>query len=112
MLDTAMPDITDDGLINFEKHRKEFEVLAQLRLLQSAAQIYNIQYDNRFWEWFDSIRIYSDTERLVQRRRDKSASLQCFYLGFTAGIKKVSTQIYRNKKYSCTLHDYFSYTFF
>ncbi|PVD22270.1 hypothetical protein C0Q70_18078 [Pomacea canaliculata] len=62
MLDTAMPDITDDGLINFEKHRKEFEVLAQLRLLQSAAQIYNIQYDNRFWEWFDSIRIYSDTE--------------------------------------------------
>lgn len=62
MLDTAMADVTEDGLINFEKRRKEFEVLAQLRLLQSAAQIYSLQCEPRFWTWFDSVRTYTDTE--------------------------------------------------
>nr|KAG5693399.1 hypothetical protein BaRGS_009872 [Batillaria attramentaria] len=47
MLDTAMSDVTEDGLINFEKRRREFEVLAQLRLLQSAAQIYTLQCEPR-----------------------------------------------------------------
>ena len=31
-LDTAIPDMTPDGLINFDKRRKEFEVLAQVRI--------------------------------------------------------------------------------
>ncbi|XP_076455444.1 ral guanine nucleotide dissociation stimulator-like 1 isoform X2 [Babylonia areolata] len=62
MLDTAMPDLTEDGLINFDKRRKEFEVLAQLRLLQSAAQIYTLQFEPRFWVWFDSLRVFTDTE--------------------------------------------------
>ncbi|XP_041370926.1 ral guanine nucleotide dissociation stimulator-like isoform X2 [Gigantopelta aegis] len=62
MIDTAHPDMTEDGLINFEKHRKEFEVLAQLKLLQSAAQIYNIKTDEAFWIWFDSVRVYSESE--------------------------------------------------
>lgn len=30
MVDTAIPDMTSDGLINFDKRRKEFEVLAQV----------------------------------------------------------------------------------
>jgi hypothetical protein len=30
MIDTAIPDMTSDGLINFDKRRKEFEVLAQV----------------------------------------------------------------------------------
>ncbi|CAG2068559.1 unnamed protein product, partial [Timema podura] len=29
MIDTAIPDTVADGLINFDKRRKEFEVLAQ-----------------------------------------------------------------------------------
>ena len=33
MIDTAIPDTVTDGLINFDKRRKEFEVLAQVRLL-------------------------------------------------------------------------------
>lgn len=63
MIDTAFPDTIEDGLINFEKRRKEFEVLAQLRLLQSAASIYTMNEDNCFWRWFNSIRVYSDIER-------------------------------------------------
>jgi len=31
MIDTAIPDLVADGLINFDKRRKEFEVLAQVR---------------------------------------------------------------------------------
>ncbi|GFR64286.1 Ral guanine nucleotide dissociation stimulator-like 1 [Elysia marginata] len=62
MIDTAHPDTVDGGLINFDKRRKEFEVLAQLRLLQSAAKIYNIHEHEGFWRWFKSIRTYSDAE--------------------------------------------------
>ena len=31
MIDTAIPDVVNDGLINFDKRRKEFEVLAQVQ---------------------------------------------------------------------------------
>ena len=31
MIDTAIPDTVADGLINFDKKRKEFEVLAQVK---------------------------------------------------------------------------------
>ncbi|KAK3088008.1 hypothetical protein FSP39_013341 [Pinctada imbricata] len=62
MIDTAIPDNTDEGLINFEKRRKEFEVLAQIKLLQSAAQIYNFTEDPQFWMWFDSVRVYDESE--------------------------------------------------
>jgi hypothetical protein len=33
MIDTAIPDTVADGLINFDKRRKEFEVLAQVSCL-------------------------------------------------------------------------------
>ena len=62
MIDTAIPD-QNDGLINFEKRKKEFEVLAQIRLLQSAAQIYNLTENQQVWHWFDSVRVYDETER-------------------------------------------------
>jgi len=32
MIDAATPDLLPDGLINFDKKRKEFEVLAQVCL--------------------------------------------------------------------------------
>lgn len=61
MIDTALPD-TLDGLINFEKRRKEFEVLAQIKLLQSASQIYTFTENTHFWEWFDAVRVYDENE--------------------------------------------------
>jgi ral guanine nucleotide dissociation stimulator-like 1 len=62
MIDTAIPDTTD-SLINFEKRRKEFEVLAQIKLLQSASQIYTFREDSQFWSWFDAVRVYDENER-------------------------------------------------
>jgi ral guanine nucleotide dissociation stimulator-like 1 len=62
MIDTAINDRTEDELINFDKRRKEFELLAQIRLLQSAATLYSLKPDGAFLEWFHSIRVYDDKE--------------------------------------------------
>ncbi|XP_062852558.1 ral guanine nucleotide dissociation stimulator-like 1 isoform X2 [Trichomycterus rosablanca] len=42
MLDTALPDTLEGGLINFEKRRREFEVLAQIRQLQASCSLYSV----------------------------------------------------------------------
>uniref|UniRef100_A0A096LX14 Ral guanine nucleotide dissociation stimulator-like 1 n=1 Tax=Poecilia formosa TaxID=48698 RepID=A0A096LX14_POEFO len=52
MLDTALPDIVEGGLINFEKRRREFEVIAQIKLLQSACNSYCLTADPAFLRWF------------------------------------------------------------
>ncbi|XP_023722934.1 ral guanine nucleotide dissociation stimulator-like 1 isoform X3 [Cryptotermes secundus] len=62
MIDTAIPDMVADGLINFDKRRKEFEVLAQIKLLQGAANAYNLPDDPAFDRWFDSIFVLDDRE--------------------------------------------------
>jgi len=62
MIDTAIPDIVSEGLINFDKRRKEFEVLAQIKLLQGAANAYTIEPDPRFARWFESVLIMDENE--------------------------------------------------
>ncbi|XP_072908902.1 ral guanine nucleotide dissociation stimulator-like isoform X2 [Hemitrygon akajei] len=62
MLDTAVKDHLDGGLINFEKRRKEFEVIAQIKLLQSACNNYSFTPDRRFVEWFRSVGRLTEAE--------------------------------------------------
>lgn len=62
MIDTAIPDTIADGLINFDKRRKEFEVLARIRLLQGAANAYNFSTDSLFDRWFHSVVVLDDRE--------------------------------------------------
>ncbi|GBP62803.1 Ral guanine nucleotide dissociation stimulator-like 1 [Eumeta japonica] len=62
MIDTAIPDTIADGLINFDKRRKEFEVLAQIKLLQGAANAYHLPADPMFDRWFDSVLVLDDRE--------------------------------------------------
>ncbi|CAM4569039.1 ral guanine nucleotide dissociation stimulator isoform X3 [Lepidochelys kempii] len=62
MLDTAMKDFLDGGLINFEKRRKEFEVIAQIKLLQSACNNYSFTQEDRFVEWFHGVERLSEAE--------------------------------------------------
>ncbi|XP_058792977.1 ral guanine nucleotide dissociation stimulator isoform X2 [Phymastichus coffea] len=62
MIDTAIPDTVAEGLINFDKRRKEFEVLARIRLLQGAANAYNFSPDSLFERWFHSILVLDDRE--------------------------------------------------
>nr|XP_061804573.1 ral guanine nucleotide dissociation stimulator-like [Nerophis lumbriciformis] len=62
MMDTAMKDYTEGGLINFEKRRKEFEVIAQIKLLQLASNNYSFTQDAHFREWFTSTEKLSEAE--------------------------------------------------
>uniref|UniRef100_A0A3P9AGV6 Ral guanine nucleotide dissociation stimulator n=1 Tax=Esox lucius TaxID=8010 RepID=A0A3P9AGV6_ESOLU len=62
MMDTAMKDYLDGGLINFEKRRKEFEVIAQIKLLQLACNNYNFTRNKRFREWFSGVDKLTEAE--------------------------------------------------
>ncbi|XP_045472578.1 ral guanine nucleotide dissociation stimulator [Harmonia axyridis] len=62
MIDTAISDTIGEGLINFDKRRKEFEVLAQIKLLQGAANAYHFEVDPAFDRWFDSLLVLDDRE--------------------------------------------------
>ncbi|NXI44529.1 RGL1 protein, partial [Galbula dea] len=52
MLDTALQDYVEGSLINFEKMRREFEVIDQIKLLQSACNSYCMTPDTTFIQWF------------------------------------------------------------
>ncbi|XP_064845783.1 ral guanine nucleotide dissociation stimulator-like 1 isoform X2 [Oncorhynchus masou masou] len=62
MLDTARSDLVEGGLINFEKRRKEFEVIAQIKLLQSACNSYCLSADDAFLRWFKNQPQHSEEE--------------------------------------------------
>ena len=62
MIDTAIGDVLPDGLINFDKRRKEFEVLAQIKLLQGAANAYQIEKQEHFVRWFESVLLLDERQ--------------------------------------------------
>uniref|UniRef100_A0A672KWG7 Ral guanine nucleotide dissociation stimulator n=1 Tax=Sinocyclocheilus grahami TaxID=75366 RepID=A0A672KWG7_SINGR len=62
MMDTAMKDYLDGGLINFEKRRKEFEVIAQIKLLQLACNNYNFRRVAGFSAWLSGVEKLSEAE--------------------------------------------------
>ncbi|TKS74495.1 Ral guanine nucleotide dissociation stimulator-like 1 [Collichthys lucidus] len=74
MLDTALPDLVEGGLINFEKRRREFEVIAQIKLLQSACNSYCLTPEATFLRWFKSQIQLSEEERLFLGTDSNAAS--------------------------------------
>ncbi|XP_056122914.1 ral guanine nucleotide dissociation stimulator-like 1 isoform X3 [Rhinichthys klamathensis goyatoka] len=54
MLDTALSDNVQGGLINFEKRRKEFEILSQIRQLQASCAQYTLQSHPHIISWINS----------------------------------------------------------
>ncbi|XP_029082740.1 ral guanine nucleotide dissociation stimulator-like 1 [Monodon monoceros] len=50
------------GLINFEKRRREFEVIAQIKLLQSACNSYCMTPDPKFIQWFQRQQLLTEEE--------------------------------------------------
>ncbi|XP_016349715.1 ral guanine nucleotide dissociation stimulator isoform X3 [Sinocyclocheilus anshuiensis] len=66
MMDTAMKDYLDGGLINFEKRRKEFEVIAQIKLLQLACNNYNFRRVAGFGAWLSGVEKLSEAESYSQ----------------------------------------------
>ncbi|XP_049416641.1 ral guanine nucleotide dissociation stimulator-like 1 [Epinephelus fuscoguttatus] len=62
MLDTALPDTVEGGLINFEKRRREFEVLSQIRVLQASCSQYNLPHHPRISTWLQGHKLLTDQE--------------------------------------------------
>ncbi|CAH8513214.1 unnamed protein product [Schistosoma rodhaini] len=57
-------DSTDDKLINLDKHRREFKILANIFLLQQNAQFYSLRPEPDFTTWFHSYPLISENEAL------------------------------------------------
>ncbi|KAM8954226.1 ral guanine nucleotide dissociation stimulator-like 2 isoform 2-T2 [Pelodytes ibericus] len=62
MLDSAIRDHLENGYLNFEKRRKEFESLSQIRLLQSVCLGYRLQSDPQFASWFRRLQPISESD--------------------------------------------------
>ncbi|KFO75588.1 Ral guanine nucleotide dissociation stimulator-like 1, partial [Cuculus canorus] len=77
MLDTALPDYVEGGLINFEKRRREFEVIAQIKLLQSACNNYCMTPDRNFIQWFWRQQHLSEDESYRRASEIEAAADAC-----------------------------------
>ncbi|XP_028679113.1 ral guanine nucleotide dissociation stimulator-like 1 isoform X1 [Erpetoichthys calabaricus] len=62
MLDTALPDTLEGGLINFEKRRREFEILSWIKQLQVACCRYELSLHPEIAVWLQSYRMLSEQE--------------------------------------------------
>ncbi|KAL0993017.1 hypothetical protein UPYG_G00102230 [Umbra pygmaea] len=62
MLDTALPDTVEGDLINFEKRRREFEILSQIRQLQVSCSQYNLPHHTRIAAWLLDQKLLTDQE--------------------------------------------------
>ncbi|KAM6077409.1 ral guanine nucleotide dissociation stimulator-like 1 [Theristicus caerulescens] len=74
MLDTALQDYIEGGLINFEKRRREFEVIAQIKLLQSACNSYCMTPDQKFIQWFRTQEHLTEEESYSLSREVEAAA--------------------------------------
>lgn len=62
MLDTALPDTVEGGLINFEKRRREFDVLSQIRVLQASCSQYSLPHHPKTAAWLQGPTLLTDQE--------------------------------------------------
>ncbi|XP_010873282.2 ral guanine nucleotide dissociation stimulator-like 1 isoform X2 [Esox lucius] len=62
MLDTALPDTVEGDLINFEKRRREFEILSQIQQLQMSCSQYNLPHHIRIHAWLQGQKLLTDQE--------------------------------------------------
>ncbi|XP_077186064.1 ral guanine nucleotide dissociation stimulator-like 3 isoform X3 [Paroedura picta] len=65
MLDTALPDLVEGGLINFEKRRKEAESLAVIRQLQESCRGYSLSPNPSFRMAFQGQQRLSEEQSLL-----------------------------------------------
>ncbi|XP_060757538.1 ral guanine nucleotide dissociation stimulator-like 1 isoform X2 [Neoarius graeffei] len=62
MLDTALPDTVERDFINFEKRRREYEILWQIRQLQASCAQYTLPDHPQIAAWLQCPRLLSDQE--------------------------------------------------
>lgn len=62
MLDTAFTDTVEGDLVNFEKRRKEFEILSHIRQLQASCSHYHIPVNDKVTKWLQGHSPLSDQQ--------------------------------------------------
>ncbi|XP_029949443.1 ral guanine nucleotide dissociation stimulator-like 1 isoform X2 [Salarias fasciatus] len=62
MLDTALTDTVEGGLINFEKRRREFEILSQIQQLQASCSHYSLPVRPHITAWLQAHTLLTDQE--------------------------------------------------
>ncbi|XP_076121444.1 ral guanine nucleotide dissociation stimulator-like 1 isoform X1 [Alosa pseudoharengus] len=62
MLDTALTDTVEGGLINFEKKRREYEILSQIRQMQFSCSQYTLPHHPQIAAWLQGQRLLADQE--------------------------------------------------
>ncbi|XP_061677213.1 ral guanine nucleotide dissociation stimulator-like 2 isoform X2 [Syngnathoides biaculeatus] len=64
MLDAAVKDRLENGYVNFDKKRREFEVLAQIRLLQSSCKNCTLvpDEDQDFLRWYRGVPVLTEEQ--------------------------------------------------
>ncbi|XP_045904019.1 ral guanine nucleotide dissociation stimulator-like 1 isoform X1 [Micropterus dolomieu] len=62
MLDTALTDTVEGGLINFEKRRREFEIISQIRQLQASCSHYSLLVNSHITTWLQAHIVLTDQE--------------------------------------------------
>lgn len=62
MLDTALNDTVEGGLINFEKRRRECEILTQIQQLQASCSHYSLALDAEISNWLQGQALLTDQE--------------------------------------------------
>ncbi|KAM4878039.1 ral guanine nucleotide dissociation stimulator-like isoform 1-T1 [Thomomys bottae] len=78
MIDAAFQDFLDEGVINFQKLRKEYDVMEQVRQLQATCNYYNILPEEHFIAWFKGLERLSekasyDLSRALEPRTQTSS---------------------------------------
>ncbi|KAM4835070.1 ral guanine nucleotide dissociation stimulator-like 2 isoform 1-T2 [Thomomys bottae] len=62
MLDAASKDELENGYINFDKRRKEFAVLSELRRLQNECRGYDLRPDSDIQQWLQGLRPLTEAQ--------------------------------------------------
>ncbi|KAG8512149.1 LOW QUALITY PROTEIN: Ral guanine nucleotide dissociation stimulator-like 2, partial [Galemys pyrenaicus] len=62
MLDAASKDELENGYINFDKRRKEFAVLSELRRLQNECRGYDLKPDPDIQRWLQGLRALTEAQ--------------------------------------------------
>nr|XP_023657089.1 ral guanine nucleotide dissociation stimulator-like 2 isoform X4 [Paramormyrops kingsleyae] len=74
MLDTAVKDRLENGYIHFDKRRREFEVLSQIKFLQTSCKNWSFVADESFLEWYYSVPTLSEEQSYRLSNQIESAS--------------------------------------
>ncbi|XP_077427398.1 ral guanine nucleotide dissociation stimulator-like 1 [Vanacampus margaritifer] len=70
MLDTALPDSLEGGLINFEKRRREFEIISQIRQLQASCSHYQLPANPRITNWLQAHTLFLTDQESYELSRE------------------------------------------